>query len=351
MSFGFLSVLVCRSLRFHKILVFPSHWMATRLKAPVDLNSIVHSLLGRAHRSSTRVHSLVTNRWCTTSFDIIHISLRNKHIHTPSTTRHFNFFTMPRISGFVRHLVEDELSYNLSRPYGLGKWFKLWVFIGSILVFGFLTIFNLATNGFDKQLRYTTDPNSTEAETRWYNSKIFTWGYDSLDPKCQNTEIPVGHEFITTNLGLRYTVRRILYFPPGSDVEQERSSVSYHNNTLTNCDVNIINIYLKKAEMAKLDEEYRWWSWMDSSADAVARCDITNDDGFFTLEFLVKYDTTDEYYGYIAVNNATSHASFWWGSRLMNAYFVGTKYFMSYPIPDSRMFTGATLTYLHTETT
>jgi hypothetical protein len=259
---------------------------------------------------------------------------------------------MPRIRSFARHLIEDELSYSLSRPYGLGRGFKGWVLLGSIVLFGILTVFNLATNGFDKQLRYTTDPNSTEANREWYNTPFFTWGDDSLEPKCQNTEIPVGHEFITTNLGLRYTVRSILYFPPGSDNGEERPSISYHNNTLTHCHVNTINISLKKAALTKPEnlKKYQWWSWLDSSAEAVARCDIINDDGLFTLEFLAKYYTADEYYGYVAVTNATTHASLWWGTRLLNAYFVGTKYFMS-DVEKRGPITRATLTFSNTSTT
>ncbi|KAF2182930.1 hypothetical protein K469DRAFT_690384 [Zopfia rhizophila CBS 207.26] len=173
---------------------------------------------------------------------------------------------MPGIHSFVRRLVEDELSYNLSRKYPYSKWFKLYVLLGSVVVLSSFTLFNLATNGFDKQL----------------------------------------------------------------------------------------SIYLRRADMAKPDKVYRWWSWMDNSADAVARCDIVNNEGFFALELLVKYDTMVEYYGYIAVNNATTHASFWWGARLLNAYFVGTKYVMSGQLPDSKdtpISTRGTLGYHNKDTT
>jgi hypothetical protein len=254
--------------------------------------------------------------------------------------------------GFIRYLANNELSYNLSRPYRFGKWFKLHVLLGFLCVFGFLTVFNLATNGFDKQFRYTSDPNSTESKTNWYNHRFFTWGDDSLDPKCQNAEIPVGHKFITTNRGLQYTVRKIFYHPPGSKVEEQQPSILYHNNVLTNCDVDIISLTMKKIDTAKPDPEYRWWSWMDSSAEAVASCTVVNDDGLFTLEFLVEYDTPDNDYTYMALNNATTHASFWWGSRLMSAYFVGLKHLMSYPITNSTLaFTRAGLNYWRNGTT
>lgn len=238
--------------------------------------------------------------------------------------------------GFIRHLAETGPSYNISRSYNTGKWIKLQVILGFTCVFAFLTVFSLATNGFDKQLRYTTDPNATESQKHWYNNKFFTWGDDRLDPKCQNNEIPVGHEFITTNRGLRYTVRRVLYFPPGSRVAEERSSVSYHNNVLRNCNINMIHLAMRKVNNVRPARRYLWWGWLDSTAEAVARCDIINDDGFFTLEFSVKYNNVaDDDYSYMALNNATSHGSFWWGSRLLNAYFVGTKFLMSYPVPNT----------------
>ncbi|KAI9774453.1 MAG: hypothetical protein M1839_001736 [Geoglossum umbratile] len=261
----------------------------------------------------------------------------------------------PRIRSFIRHLVADELSYNLSRKYPFRSGFKSWVFLVSIIILALFTVFNVATNGYDKQPKYTTDPNTTESERHWYHNPFFTWGDDKLDPKCQHTEIPVGHEFMTTNLGLRYTVRRILHFEPGSSVGQQRSSISYHNNALTNCEINSVSVYLRKADLSKPKDNNLWWSWMDSSADAVARCDILKDDGFFTLEFLVKYATLVEDYSYIAVDDATTHASFWWGARLLNAYFIGTEYVMSGQLPDSNnntpIYTRVTLSYKAGNTT
>ena len=92
---------------------------------------------------------------------------------------------------------------------------------------------------------------------------------------------------------------------------------------------------------------------MDSTSEAVARCDVVNEEGFFTLEFSVKFETTDDGYSYMARNNATSHASFWWGARLMNAYFIGTKYLMAYPVEeDSNLtFTRAGMNFWYKNTT
>lgn len=135
---------------------------------------------------------------------------------------------------FTNHLITDELSYNLSRKYPFGRAFKWWVLGVFTFLMALLTVFNLAVNGFDKDFKYTTDPNTTVTNTHWYNSLVFTWGSNSLTPTCQSLQIPVGYRFITTNLGFQYAISRILV--SGAKSKQQRASVSYHNNTLENSD-------------------------------------------------------------------------------------------------------------------
>jgi hypothetical protein len=250
---------------------------------------------------------------------------------------------------FIGHLVEDELSYNITRSYGYGKKFKVWVFIVSMIVFGGLTVVNLATNGYDKQPVYTSDPNTTVTQLHWYNHKIFTWGDDTLEPKCQHVDIPIGHQFLTTNLGLRYTLQKI-----EAQDGRPRASLSYHNNTLTDCEIHEVGISLQNSGFAKPKGKYPWEPWIISTADAVARCNITTDEGPLRLEFKTDYKTYIEDFSWIAVGDPTSHAMFWWGARLMNAYFVGTQYAMSGPLPDTNddtpVYTRARLSYkIHSE--
>jgi hypothetical protein len=97
---------------------------------------------------------------------------------------------------FTNHLITDELSYNLSRKYPFGLAFKWWVLGVFAFFMALLTVFNIAVNGFDKDFRYNTDPNTTVSETHWYNSLVFTWGSKSLAPTCQSVQIPVGYRFI-----------------------------------------------------------------------------------------------------------------------------------------------------------
>ena len=201
-----------------------------------------------------------------------------------------------------------------------------------------LTVFNLAVNGFDKDFKYTTDPNTTVTNTHWYNSLVFTWGSNSLTPTCQSLQLSVGHRFITTNLGFQYAISRILV--SGAKPEQQRASVSYHNNTLENCEIFRISIRLKKSDASPPDPKqtnFSRWRWMESRASATAQCQITNGDGRFILEFLVEYTPQIHDNSFIASDNLQSQAALWWGARLLNVYFAGIQHTMSGLLPDNNI--------------
>lgn len=245
---------------------------------------------------------------------------------------------------WLRRIRDDSLSYNVSREYEIRTAWKWFYFGFALLLLAGLTMFNLAVNGWDKQPVYTNDPNGTEAERNWYQNRVFTWGTDNLMPECQHTEITVGYRFMTTNLGLQYTVNAISLRPYGSDSIQQISTVSYLNNTLENCQIDSINIVLRKDDNAE-QGSYFWWSWMDSNAKAIAHCNILNDDGISTINFSASYATLATEYTYVAIDNATTHASVWWGTRLLNNYFTGLQYIMSGNLSGSLTFTAAGMTF------
>lgn len=236
------------------------------------------------------------------------------------------------VKGRYGESLDRMLSYNLSRKSSFGPRSKSGVLFGCCLLLVVLTVFNLATNGFDMQTTYSMDANSTQDMKHWYNEIIFTWGDDKLDPKCQPVEIPVGYQFMTSNLGLRYTVTGIVYNETGKP-QQKRPSISYLNNTLTDCQVDTVDIYLRKADTSS--PWYDWWSWVESSADAVAHCNVKIDEGLFTIHFTMTYQTmatvldcipVDRLYSWVAMDDFTTHASVWWGTRILANYFVGMQY-------------------------
>jgi hypothetical protein len=219
---------------------------------------------------------------------------------------------------YTNHLLTDELSYSLSRKYPFGRAFKWWVLGAFTCLMTFFTVFNLAVNGFDKDFKYTTDPNTTVATTHWYNNLVFTWGSSSLTPACQNLQIPVGYRSITTNLGFQYTVSRILFSPAPKDYEP-RASVSYHNKTLEKCEIIRISIRVKKSDMASPDPDQKTFArqrWMESHASATAQCKIFNADGRYTLDLLVDYVPQIYEHSFIASDDLRTNVALWWGARL-----------------------------------
>jgi hypothetical protein len=85
---------------------------------------------------------------------------------------------------------------------------------------------------------------------------------------------------------------------------------------------------------------------MDSNAEARAHCNILNDDGISTINFSASYATVATEYAYVAIDNATTHASVWWGTRLLNNYFTGLQYIMSGNLTgSSTTFTAAGMTF------
>lgn len=217
----------------------------------------------------------------------------------------------------IRQYLSYEFSYNLSRKYPF-KWFKWVAIFGMFFLFAIFTVLNLATIGYDLQPMSTTDPNSTETKQYWFNNVLFTWGDDKLHPKCQKRDMPVGSHFMTTNKGLTYTLKSI----SSQLLAQNESSLSYFNNTLQNCGVKSINVFLRKADDS-VPPKSQWWSWMLSYAEAEAECEVTNEAGLFTLRFSTRYETLSKTYDYVIIDNYTTHASVWWGTRLLDNYFNG----------------------------
>ncbi|KAK5206675.1 hypothetical protein LTR41_007668 [Exophiala xenobiotica] len=201
------------------------------------------------------------------------------------------------------------------------------VIVSFSILFGFFTVFNVATNGYDLQLQYTDNPNSTFAESQWFNNVFFTWGDDKLKPVCQEQNLQIGTEFMTTNMGLSYTIRAITSPSNNSHEIAQHSSISYLNNVLQNCRVNVVNVYLRKADWSAPPSF--WWSWMFNSGGADVLCDVVNGAGTFTIRFDVSYGGLARSYDYVAIDNYRTHASVWWGTRILNNYFNGIQVVMS----------------------
>ncbi|TDZ38563.1 hypothetical protein C8035_v004821 [Colletotrichum spinosum] len=118
-------------------------------------------------------------------------------------------------------------------------------------------------------------------------------------------------------MGFRYTVKAI-----GDSAENSRSTVGYKNNTFHNCVPTRIAFKLRKVDTAAPS----WWlSWSDSSTmEATVKCGIITDDGLIDVTLaIVDASHGDRDYGYVVNDDYRTHASVWWGTRLLNAYWNG----------------------------
>lgn len=233
----------------------------------------------------------------------------------------------------VRSARNQTLSYNLTRAYPFSEATSWVVITCFILLLIPITFFNIATNGWNLQVAYTSDPNGTEAERHWFQSKVFIWGDDSLNPRCQRVDLRSGDQFMTTNYGISYTVTYINYQQHGQGVFQQYPSLSYKNNTLEDCAVDQIKITMAKdgqgdAVPIAPNATVPWWSWVPI-IDAFAHCNVTGEDGLYQLGFTYRYQSAHGDYSYVAVNNATSQASIWWGTRILDSYVIGMRYLMA----------------------
>lgn len=215
------------------------------------------------------------------------------------------------------------------------------------LLFIFFSIFNVATNGFSLQPISTNDPNSTEAKRYWFNNVFLTWGDDNLRPKCQRLDISVGSRLMTTNEGITYSLRTIYGQENAQKEMKQHSQLSYLNNILRNCRVKSVDVFLRKADDSVPPSH--WWSWAFSYAVAEAECEVINEAGLFILGFSIRYETPAKSYDYVSIDDYVTHASVWWGTRLLDNYFNGILTMMSQlqigPGQESPVFTNAQLMF------
>jgi hypothetical protein len=62
---------------------------------------------------------------------------------------------------------ESYFNYNVTRPYPY-KWFTWAVVLGGIAATVLFSVLNLAANGYQLEVVYTTDPNGTLSEIQWF---------------------------------------------------------------------------------------------------------------------------------------------------------------------------------------
>lgn len=101
-----------------------------------------------------------------------------------------------------------------------------------------------------------------------------------------------------------------------------RSSIGYKNTTLEKCFLSKMFVKLVKSDISRAPT---WWmSFKNTVAAATLECTVISDVGPAKVTLEAEYaGETEVEYDYIMNSDYKTHAGFWWGSRLSNAYFIG----------------------------
>ncbi|KAK2033477.1 hypothetical protein LX32DRAFT_689995 [Colletotrichum zoysiae] len=226
-------------------------------------------------------------------------------------------------------------SYPITKPYPF-RWFTPVAIIGGLVLAVLVTLANLSANAFYLKSIYEPNPNKTEDSLNG-RKPPFNWQTD-VQAECQPRLLSVGDSFFTSNQGFRYTVESI-----EDSAKRSQPAVRYKNNVLRGCVPTSIDIRLGKVDTAAPS----WWiSWIDSTVEATASCGIVTDDGLVTITLAVaEVSRYDQKYVYVVNDDYETHASFWWGTRLLNAYWNGVMSAASRMTRPSRYVVRAGLTF------
>ncbi|KXH50309.1 hypothetical protein CSAL01_09265 [Colletotrichum salicis] len=221
------------------------------------------------------------------------------------------------------HRHQSWFSYPISKPYPF-RWFTPVVLVGGVILTVFLSLVNLSANGYYLKTLYTSDPNGTEAYSNaqyvdnatipiYFRAKIMA------QDECQPRLLTIGDSFFTSNLGFRYIIKAI-----SDSRTKSLSSLNYKNNTLESCSPKSIALKLKKSDTAVPPAASWWLSYGESTMKATVDCTVVTDDGLMTITLITEEASGGDHdYSYVIEDDYRTHASVWWGTRLLNAYWSG----------------------------
>ncbi|EGU77887.1 hypothetical protein FOXB_11601 [Fusarium oxysporum f. sp. conglutinans Fo5176] len=232
-------------------------------------------------------------------------------------------------------------SYPITRPFPF-RWFTPVAIVGGLILMVLFTIINLASSAFYLKPIFTDDPNGTTTQSvRWFMKAPLNWD-NNMKVKCQPKILSVGDRVFSTNLGFQYSVKALTSSDDDSDFRKTYPSIAYLNNTLEDCYLTRVDINLRKSDARASNS---WWlSWITTFTDATASCNVMTSEGLVNITLGVEYiGQSDHIYDYVIEDDYKTHASTWWGTRLLNVYFTGILSTMSqtqYLGDDSYWMTG-----------
>jgi hypothetical protein len=152
--------------------------------------------------------------------------------------------------------------------------------------------------------------------------------------------VSVGDKIFSTNLGFYYDVIGISQFRDGEDRATSLPSVLYYNNTLMDCHMLKVDFRLLKEG----NSSWWWILWRNSEAEATVQCSIVSESGFSNITLRAEYKRSGAVnnpydnivlYDHVIDDNSTTHASVWWGTRMIEAVWYGVTTSMVHLANDS----------------
>lgn len=154
---------------------------------------------------------------------------------------------------------ESIFSYSITRPYPF-RWFTWVVAIGGVIFLVFFSFVSLAADGYNIDLEYTPNLNSTLNETYWFQKPPFSW-VTKTKASCQPALLTTGSTHFTSNFGYIYTIDRLWREGPLGSGERVLPAAAYQNTLLTDCEVATININFLRNDESRLPLNFWTCKW------------------------------------------------------------------------------------------
>ncbi|KAF7193074.1 hypothetical protein HII31_05635 [Pseudocercospora fuligena] len=225
-------------------------------------------------------------------------------------------------------------TYSLSRPYPSRK--VTWIVLGGGITLAVLFSFvAVASNAYQFQSIYTTDPNSTVSHREWYQKAPFSW-LSNMDATCQAAILTAGSQYLTTGRGFVYTLDQMRLDATNGSGSGVLSSTAYKNVTLKDCDVVQISINLARADQSRYAKNR--WAWGATTAQAITMCTVESDNGPVGLNFTMILPEVESRSGSQITENVlrqskTAKANMYYGVQIMSAWYGKIAIGMGYSVP------------------
>jgi len=154
------------------------------------------------------------------------------------------------------------LTYSVTRPFPF-PWLTWIVLAGGTILTVLFSFVAVASNAYELESIYTTNPNGTEARRQWFEKSPFTW-LNNLETRCQSSLLSVGGLYKTANRGFVYTLSGIEANPDDPVGSSILPSFAYKNAKLQECEVINVHITLGRLDSSRLPMNY--WTWGATTA-------------------------------------------------------------------------------------